>query len=85
MKIPMQSLIPIGFSNIPSIDEDIIKADLKKNLSSCGEVISILIKIPYAVCLFNRQNNDRKTICDALPLGPLGMFVGPNEIERINL
>ncbi len=85
MKLPIRSIIPIGFKNIPSIDEDTIKKDLQTHLSSCGEILSIIINVPVAIVFFSRRNNNRKSICDSLPLGPSGMFIGPNEIERINL
>ena len=85
MNLLQQSNIFTGFTNIPSIDEETIKKDLLANLSSCGEIISIFVRVPHAVVVFSKKNNSKSKICEALPLGPLGMFVGTNEIERINL
>jgi len=85
MKFPIQSIIPIGFTNIPPIDENTIRKDLATHLAPCGEILTILIKVPLAIVVFNRKDNSKAKICHSLPLGPSGMFIGPNEIERINL
>lgn len=73
---------PVGFVNIPKISLATIESELREKLSKYGTIKHISITVPYCVVIFSTSTNDLKK---AIPPGTgSGIFIGGNEIQRIN-